>query len=219
MKTIIHIKPSSIEIDSDNDRVRIVGYPEYDDLCGHFLGNGMAMLRRGRYEIFLLNTSTGLMRQFVDREEKLLVKDTEVNDRQIRGHLSHGYSWLDNRIASFGGLHTWGGFKNGFCALDWTLYPDGRYFADEGGFGMEDNDEEVVYCIINKNLDIVVPFYDNLLYQHKSHDFHFSWHYLSFPLLPALPDKIQSAYDALKYCLPSQDGMYQALHEALHWQS
>lgn len=32
MKTIIHIKPSSIEIDSDNDRVRIVGYPEYDDL-------------------------------------------------------------------------------------------------------------------------------------------------------------------------------------------
>lgn len=159
MKTIRHIKLSNIEIDSDKDRVFVVGYPEYENIRGHLLGDGMVMLRGDRYEIFVLNTKTGLMRQFVDSEERLLVEDTEVNDRQIRGHLSHGYSWLNNRIASFGGLHTWDGFKNGFCALDWTLYPDGRYFADEGGFGMEDNDEELVYCIINKNLDIVVPFF------------------------------------------------------------
>ena len=159
MKTIRHIKLSNIEIDSDKDRVFVVGYPEYENIRGHLLGDGMVMLRGDRYEIFVLNTKTGLMRQFVDSEKRLLVEDTEVNDRQIRGHLSHGYSWLNNRIASFGGLHTWDGFKNGFCALDWTLYPDGRYFADEGGFGMEDNDEEVVYCIINKNLDIVVPFF------------------------------------------------------------
>ena len=29
---------------------------------------------------------------------------------------------------------------------------------DEDGFGGEDNDEEQIYCIINTNLDIVVPF-------------------------------------------------------------
>ena len=38
------------------------------------------------------------------------------------------------------------------------IYPDGRYFADEDGFGMEDNDEEKAYCIINKDLEIIVPF-------------------------------------------------------------
>ena len=38
------------------------------------------------------------------------------------------------------------------------LYPDGRYFADSDGFGMEDNDEEEVYAIIDTNLMIVKPF-------------------------------------------------------------
>ena len=38
------------------------------------------------------------------------------------------------------------------------LYPDGRYFADSDGFGMEDNDEEDVFAIIDTNLDIVEPF-------------------------------------------------------------
>lgn len=36
--------------------------------------------------------------------------------------------------------------------------PDGRYFADSDGFGMEDNDEEEVYAIIDTNLVIVEPF-------------------------------------------------------------
>ena len=44
------------------------------------------------------------------------------------------------------------------CAVTWTLYPDGRYFADSDGFGMEDNDEEVVYAIIDTDLNIVEPF-------------------------------------------------------------
>ena len=159
MQTKRHINLNSIEIDFINDKVLIAGYPEYNNLRGHLLGNGMAMLRGNRYEIFVLNTETGLIRQFVDSEEKLLVENTEVNDRQITGHLSNGYNWLQNRIATFGGLHTWDGFKDGYCALDWTLYPEGRYFSDSGGFGMDDNDEEVAYCIINKDLDIVVPFF------------------------------------------------------------
>ena len=38
------------------------------------------------------------------------------------------------------------------------LYPDDRYFADSDGFGMEDNDEEEVYAIIDTDLNIVEPF-------------------------------------------------------------
>ena len=29
--------------------------------------------------------------------------------------------------------------------MTWTLYPDGRYFMDEDGYGMEDNNESVLY--------------------------------------------------------------------------
>ena len=38
------------------------------------------------------------------------------------------------------------------------LYPDGRYFADEDGYGMEDNDEVKVYCVLDDNLQVVRPF-------------------------------------------------------------
>ena len=37
------------------------------------------------------------------------------------------------------------------------LHPDGRYYADEDGFGMEDDDEENIYCIIDSNLRIIIP--------------------------------------------------------------
>ena len=153
------IKVGSITIQPDSKKVEIVDLPEFADAYSYYIGDGMVMLRNGRFEIFVVNTEAGLIRQFVDSNERLLVDASEVNEMQILSHLSNGRNFLLNRIATFGGLHTWDGFKNGFCALDWTVYPDGRYFADEGGFGMEDNDEEVAYCVIDKNLKIVVPFF------------------------------------------------------------
>ena len=38
------------------------------------------------------------------------------------------------------------------------LYPDDRYFADSDRFGMEDNDEEEVWAIIDTDLKIIEPF-------------------------------------------------------------
>ena len=58
----------------------------------------------------------------------------------------------------YAGINRWDGFKDGLCAISWMLYPDGRYFADSDGFGMEDNDEEEVYAIIDTDLNIVEPF-------------------------------------------------------------
>lgn len=49
-------------------------------------------------------------------------------------------------------------FKNGVALVEWTLYPDGRYFIDEDGYGMEDNEESVLYGFINKKARVVVPF-------------------------------------------------------------
>lgn len=50
-------------------------------------------------------------------------------------------------------------YKDGLARVDWMLYPDGRYFADEDGFGMEDNDEVNVYAYIDTECRVVVKFH------------------------------------------------------------
>lgn len=49
-------------------------------------------------------------------------------------------------------------FKNGVALVKWTLYPDGYYFMDEDGYGMEDNDESALYGFIDKKARVVIPF-------------------------------------------------------------
>lgn len=52
-----------------------------------------------------------------------------------------------------------GNYKDGLARVDWMLYPDGRYFADEYGFGMEDNDEDNVHAYIDTECRVVVKFH------------------------------------------------------------
>jgi len=49
-------------------------------------------------------------------------------------------------------------FKNGVALVEWTLYPDGQYFMDEDGYGMEDNEASVLYGFIDRHARVVVPF-------------------------------------------------------------
>lgn len=51
-----------------------------------------------------------------------------------------------------------GKFKKDVALVEWTLYPDGRYFMDEDGYGMEDNEESKLYGFIDKNARVVIPF-------------------------------------------------------------
>lgn len=49
-------------------------------------------------------------------------------------------------------------FKDGVAYLSWTLQPDGRYYADEDGFGVEDDDEINFYAFIDTQANILIPF-------------------------------------------------------------
>jgi hypothetical protein len=49
-------------------------------------------------------------------------------------------------------------YEDGVALVEWTLYPDGRYFMDEDGYGMEDNDESVLYGFIDTHANVVIPF-------------------------------------------------------------
>lgn len=51
-------------------------------------------------------------------------------------------------------------FMNGVAFVWWTLYPDGRYFEDEDGFGGEDCNETTIYAYIDTLGNIVIPFRD-----------------------------------------------------------
>lgn len=49
-------------------------------------------------------------------------------------------------------------FEDGVASADWTLQPDGRYYADEDGFGMTDDEEISFHAFIDRRGHILVPF-------------------------------------------------------------
>ena len=137
--------------------VTVSGYPELDGCEGTLEGDGMAFFFGDNRELYIANTQTGKIRK-ISTEESLLVNDNEIDIKAIAKVCENGLHNAQSKAIRYAGVNRWDGYKNGMCAITWTLYPDGRYFADSDGFGMEDNDEEVVYAIIDTDLNIVEPF-------------------------------------------------------------
>ncbi len=137
--------------------ITVSGYPELEGCEGTLEGDGMALFFGDNRELYIANTQTGKIRK-VSTEESLLVNDNEIDIETIAKVCENGLHNAQSKAIRYAGLNRWDGFKDGLCAISWMLYPDGRYFADSDGFGMEDNDEEVVYAIIDTDLNIVEPF-------------------------------------------------------------
>lgn len=49
-------------------------------------------------------------------------------------------------------------FKDGVAHVSWMLQPDGLYYADDGGFGMEDDVEINFGAFIDSKAKVIVPF-------------------------------------------------------------
>ena len=150
-----------IEFKIRDGEVVIHGYPELESRKGVIVGNGIAFFfGEGwrHYELYIANTITGKIRKLSTANGNLLVDDSEIDIKAIAKVCENGLHNAQSKAIRYAGVNRWDGYKNGMCAITWTLYPDGRYFADSDGFGMEDNDEEVVYAIIDTDLNIVEPF-------------------------------------------------------------
>lgn len=113
------------------------------------------LMKRTDKGVWFLNTKTQAVRQL------------SLNNK-IYGFNHEDYNWdaisklENNRNAysgdvEYGSINRYDDFKDGYCAITWCLYPDGRYFADEDGFGAEDNIEITIYAILNTDLEVVVP--------------------------------------------------------------
>lgn len=50
------------------------------------------------------------------------------------------------------------GYKKGVASVDWQLNPDGRYYMDEDGYGMTDDEEITIYGYIDRNGKPLVKF-------------------------------------------------------------
>ena len=105
---------------------------------------------------YLVNKATGKARKIVEQRHLVGFSDDEIDfatlDELPNSHNAH------SRSINYARINRWSDCRNGIFALYWMLYPDGHYFADEDGFGMEDNEDLNVYCIMNDNLEVIRPF-------------------------------------------------------------
>lgn len=51
-------------------------------------------------------------------------------------------------------------YMNGLACFGWMVQPDGRYYGDDDGFGMEDSEEITLYSLFDKKGEFVMPFTD-----------------------------------------------------------
>ena len=138
--------------------VLVSGCPELEGRKGVVDNDGMAFFWGEGKSFYVANTLTGKLRQLSSEDGYLLVDERDIDFNAIARACRNGFGNAAGKSISYACLNRYDGFKEGICAVSWMLYPDGRYFADSDGFGMEDNDEEEVYAIIDASLEIIHPF-------------------------------------------------------------
>ena len=145
-----------VQIESKGEYYFIHGINELEGCRCYSWGENLLLVvdeEDGRY---LVNKATGKSRKISEPGKLVGFSDDEIDLEAIE-KLPHSYN-ARLRLIEYGGISRWDDCRDGLITLCWTLYPDGRYFADEDGFGMEDNDEVAVYCVMNDNLEVVKPF-------------------------------------------------------------
>ena len=148
----------NLKFDVKGKYVVTSGIPELEGSKGFLCGDSMAIFFGRGKSFYVANTITGKLRQMSSETGFLLVEASEIDYNAIAKVCQNGFDNAVRKSIQYESLNRYDGYKGGLCALSWMLYPDGIYFADEDGFGMEDNDEENVYAIIDTNLDIIEPF-------------------------------------------------------------
>ncbi len=120
-------------------------------------GEGVIIHYTKEGEIILENTIAHLEVMIMNKDSILTNIqpgdiDFEKVDRLENSHNAH-----ELKVHYGLGIET---FINGAAFVWWTLYPDGRYFEDEDGFGGENCNETTVYAYIDTLGRVIIPFQD-----------------------------------------------------------
>jgi hypothetical protein len=106
---------------------------------------------------YMVNTDTKQVHE-VTNGSRIIAFTHEDIDFDVVSKMEHNQSAYDME-ARYGGLSI-EDFHDGVSLVEWTLYPDGEYFADEDGYGMEDNPEINIDAYIDENCRVLIPFTD-----------------------------------------------------------
>lgn len=117
------------------------------------LGSGVFLYGYGKGPLCLVNKERHLVRWIINENRKVIGFGADDFDLERIGLLVKEYKPLVDMSAEHGILVT--PFRDGFCVLHWFLSIDGRYYADEDGYGMDDQEE--VRCFIDRNLKVIIP--------------------------------------------------------------
>lgn len=133
-----------------------------DDLADYYhrdMGCGMLRFSNRSYgnkQIFIVNPALKIIYPISEANGKLVGFTHDDIDWDSVNQLEHNGD-AERLVADYGGLSI-GDYQDGIAHVNWMLYPDGRYFADEDGFGMEDNDEVNISAYIDTQCRVVVKF-------------------------------------------------------------
>ena len=129
---------------------------EYSDL-----GEGMGVIGETMWgwwkHRYLVNHNTKCAYEFMDKNQKLCtVTEDDIDWESLKGlpEVVQGRA----RALSFHFPSFIRSFKNGVAKVSWQINPDGRYYMDEDGYGMTDDDEIEIYGFIDQNARVVVKF-------------------------------------------------------------
>lgn len=158
----------------DRDARRWRLNPTFDDLMADLeksndqadyfhrdLGYGMLCFRNKSYgnkQVFIVNPAIKKVYPISDLNGKLVGFTHDDIDWDSVNQLENNVD-AKRLVADYAGLSI-GNYQDGIARVDWMLYPDGRYFADNDGFGMEDNDEVNITAYIDTQCRVVVKFQD-----------------------------------------------------------
>ena len=158
----------------DRDKKRWTLQPTYEDLMAemekdeqdrdfNFYDKGCGMLcfrskAWGNKQTFMVNTALKKAYAISEANGYLVGFTKDDIDWESVDQLEYNGD-AKRLVADYGGIGI-EDYCDGIARVHWMLYPDGRYFADEDDFGMEDNDEVNIYAYIDTECRVLVKFQD-----------------------------------------------------------
>lgn len=163
----------NINVSEERDARRWQLNPTYKDLMDELnkadedadyryrdMGCGMIRFANKSYgnkQLFVVNTSIKKAYKITETDGSLVAFLKDDIEWDNVGQLENNGCAYSLKARYYFGV---GDYVNGIARVDWMLYPDGRYFADEDGFGMEDNDEVNIAAYIDTKCRVLVKFQD-----------------------------------------------------------
>ena len=129
---------------------------EYEDR-----GEGMGVISETMWgwwkHRFLINHNTKCAYEFMNKDQRLVtVTEDDIDWESLKNLPDYALKTARALSAHFPTFIL--KFENGVAQVSWQINPDGRYYMDEDGYGMTDDEEIEIYGFIDQNARVVVKF-------------------------------------------------------------